>query len=184
MLGIRIVPVGERRLGVVRASLRFVVMMLALIPLGAGFVTVLFDDRRRGPHDMVWRHGRAVGDPASVLAAEVAGRPIPADPADDRVALDGRGELPVSTRPISHPAPAPLDVRLAPKALGRAEAADGRRRLAGRCLPRRAKSAGRAARMAINLERQYAFEGAVAQLGERAAGSRKVRGSSPLSSIP
>jgi hypothetical protein len=29
------------------------VMMLSLIPLGAGFLTVLFDDRRRGPHDMV-----------------------------------------------------------------------------------------------------------------------------------
>ena len=53
LLGIRVVPASPRRLGIVRASLRFVVMMLALIPLGAGFLTVLFDDRRRGPHDMV-----------------------------------------------------------------------------------------------------------------------------------
>jgi prevent-host-death family protein len=36
----------------------------------------------------------------------------------------------------------------------------------------------------INIATQYDFDGAVAQLGERAAGSRKVRGSSPLSSTP
>jgi prevent-host-death family protein len=36
----------------------------------------------------------------------------------------------------------------------------------------------------INMADQYQFNGAVAQLGERAAGSRKVRGSSPLSSTP
>jgi uncharacterized RDD family membrane protein YckC len=53
LLGIQIVPDGAHRLGIVRATLRFVVMMLALVPLGAGFVTVLFDHRRRGPHDMV-----------------------------------------------------------------------------------------------------------------------------------
>ena len=34
----------------------------------------------------------------------------------------------------------------------------------------------------INLADEFAFEGAVAQLGEHSAGSRKVRGSSPLSS--
>jgi uncharacterized RDD family membrane protein YckC len=53
LLGTRVVSASPRPLGIVRASLRFVVMMLALIPLGAGFLTVLFDDRRRGPHDMV-----------------------------------------------------------------------------------------------------------------------------------
>jgi uncharacterized RDD family membrane protein YckC len=52
LLGVRVVSVGSGRLGVVRALVRFVVMMLALVPLGAGFVTVLFDGRRRGPHDM------------------------------------------------------------------------------------------------------------------------------------
>lgn len=101
LLAIRIVPVGERRLGVVRASLRFVVMMLALIPLGAGFVTVLFDDRRRGPHDMVGGTVVRWAIPASVLAAEVAA-PIQADPADDRVAL-APGELPVLTADQSPP---------------------------------------------------------------------------------
>jgi prevent-host-death family protein len=39
-------------------------------------------------------------------------------------------------------------------------------------------------RACTNLASQYEFPGAVAQLGERAAGSRKVRGSSPLSSTP
>jgi uncharacterized RDD family membrane protein YckC len=95
LLGIRIVPAEEHRLGIVRASLRFVVMMLALIPLGAGFVTVLFDDRRRGPHDMAggtvvrWAL-KAPALPAEVVAA------VPADLADDRAAL-AAGELPVLT---------------------------------------------------------------------------------------
>jgi prevent-host-death family protein len=39
-------------------------------------------------------------------------------------------------------------------------------------------------RACINLADDFDFEGAVAQLGERRAGSAKVRGSSPLSSTP
>jgi hypothetical protein len=39
-------------------------------------------------------------------------------------------------------------------------------------------------RACINLADEYSFEGAIAQLGERRAGSAKVRGSSPLSSTP
>ncbi len=39
-------------------------------------------------------------------------------------------------------------------------------------------------RASINLASDYDFTGAVAQLEERSAGSRKVRGSSPLSSTP
>jgi prevent-host-death family protein len=39
-------------------------------------------------------------------------------------------------------------------------------------------------RACLNLARDHEFTGAVAQLGERSAGSRQVRGSSPLSSTP
>ena len=89
LLGIRVVSTGARGLGVVRASLRFVVMMLALVPLGAGFVTVLFDDRRRGPHDLA----------AATVARWAPTAPAPADkivvpvreaPADDRAAPTAR----------------------------------------------------------------------------------------------
>jgi uncharacterized RDD family membrane protein YckC len=76
LLGIRVVSAGPRRLGIVRASLRFVVMMLALIPLGAGFLTVLFDDRRRGPHDMVAGTVARWSSPAG--APVVAATPAPA----------------------------------------------------------------------------------------------------------
>jgi uncharacterized RDD family membrane protein YckC len=38
-----------------RALLRFVMLTLAALPLGAGFLPVLFDARRRGVHDMVAR---------------------------------------------------------------------------------------------------------------------------------
>ena len=55
--------------------------------------------------------------------------------------------------------------------------AAGRRVVHLRVLPSR-----NAQRACINMANQFDFAGAVAQLGERAAGSRKVRGSSPLSS--
>ena len=35
--------------------LRFVALMLAAMPLFAGFLPILFDDRRRGVHDMLAR---------------------------------------------------------------------------------------------------------------------------------
>jgi uncharacterized RDD family membrane protein YckC len=79
LLGIRVESATPRPLGFVRASLRFIVMMIALIPLGAGFLTVLFDDRRRGPHDMVaatvatWSRAARAPD----LAASPAAAPVP-----------------------------------------------------------------------------------------------------------
>ena len=84
LLGVRVVSAGSRPLGVVRAVLRFVVMMLALLPLGAGFVTVLFDDRRRGPHDMVadtvarWATTAAAPAPAVAIGPAPAPAPAPA----------------------------------------------------------------------------------------------------------
>ena len=53
----------------------------------------------------------------------------------------------------------------------------GRREVALRWTPPR-----NAQRACINLADDYEFTGAVAQLGERVAGSHEVRGSSPLSS--
>ena len=40
-------------LGPRRAALRFAGLVLAAIPLGAGFVPILFDERRRGLQDML-----------------------------------------------------------------------------------------------------------------------------------
>ena len=47
----------------------------------------------------------------------------------------------------------------------------------------RLKSALNGQQACINLAANFEFEGAIAQLGERSAGSRKVVGSSPTSSI-
>ena len=49
---------------------------------------------------------------------------------------------------------------------------------------RRLTPARNSQRACINLADQYDFAGAIAQLGERSAGSRKVGGSSPPSSTP
>ncbi len=56
-------------------------------------------------------------------------------------------------------------------------AADGQHQLHLRLTPPR-----NGQRACITLADDYAFDGAVAQLGERLAGSEEVRGSSPLSS--
>jgi uncharacterized RDD family membrane protein YckC len=44
---------GDAPIGPARALLRLVALTLAVIPLGAGLMTILVDDRRRGVHDMV-----------------------------------------------------------------------------------------------------------------------------------
>jgi uncharacterized RDD family membrane protein YckC len=44
-----------RPLGVGRATLRFLALLIAIIPLFAGFIPILFDKRRRGFHDFVAR---------------------------------------------------------------------------------------------------------------------------------
>ncbi|HEX5195471.1 MAG TPA: RDD family protein [Solirubrobacteraceae bacterium] len=74
LLDISVASTGPRDLGLARAALRFVVMMLALAPLGAGFFTVLFDDRRRGPHDMA---AGTVVRRASVASVAGAAAPLP-----------------------------------------------------------------------------------------------------------
>jgi uncharacterized RDD family membrane protein YckC len=70
LLGIRVIgPGGGLSLG--RATRRFLGLVLALVPFGAGFLPVLFDDRRRGLHDRiagtVVRWGDAL-DPEEITA--------------------------------------------------------------------------------------------------------------------
>jgi uncharacterized RDD family membrane protein YckC len=50
-----------------RALLRLVFLTLAALPLLAGFLPILFDDRRRGLHDML----------AGTVVIEAAGEPVP-----------------------------------------------------------------------------------------------------------
>ena len=113
LLGVRVVSAGPRRLGVGRAVVRFVVMMVALVPLGAGFVTVLFDDRRRGPHDMVAgtvaRWVTSVSGPAVTVAVAVDMAPAPGP------AITLPGPAP---GPGRAPAPAPPERRSRPELSG------------------------------------------------------------------
>jgi uncharacterized RDD family membrane protein YckC len=55
VLRIRVVPASGDRLPPRRAVLRFIALTLAAIPLFAGFLPILVDDRRRGLHDMLAR---------------------------------------------------------------------------------------------------------------------------------
>ena len=108
LLGIRVVSASPRPLGIVRASLRFVVMMLALIPLGAGFLTVLFDDRRRGPHDMV-------ADTVARWAPAVSPA-LPASPASEAALASAAAAPPaMGAAPPPAPAPAPVPATAEPR---------------------------------------------------------------------
>jgi uncharacterized RDD family membrane protein YckC len=55
VLRIRVVPASGDRLPPRRGALRFLGLTLAVIPLFAGLLPILVDDRRRGLHDMIAR---------------------------------------------------------------------------------------------------------------------------------
>lgn len=55
VLRIRVIPASGERLAPRRALVRFIGLMLAVIPFFAGFLPILVDDRRRGLHDMLAR---------------------------------------------------------------------------------------------------------------------------------
>jgi uncharacterized RDD family membrane protein YckC len=62
-----------------QAVLRFGALLLAALPLFAGFVPVLFDDRRRGVHDMLARTV-VVGvsaEPRSTRVPRASSSPVP-----------------------------------------------------------------------------------------------------------
>lgn len=53
VLGIRVLSVTSDRIRIRQAFVRFGAMLLAALPLGAGFLPVLVDDQRRGLHDRI-----------------------------------------------------------------------------------------------------------------------------------
>jgi len=55
LMRLRVVTFGGERVHFFRALIRVVFLGLCIIPLGAGFLPVLFDERRRGCHDLVAR---------------------------------------------------------------------------------------------------------------------------------
>lgn len=98
LLGIRVVPAAGGPVKPIRAVRRFIGLLISAIPLGAGFLPVLVDDRRRGLHDriggtvVVW----ALALPAPVVelapgAAFPPTRTAPSLGADDPV--DGLGDV-------------------------------------------------------------------------------------------
>jgi uncharacterized RDD family membrane protein YckC len=66
LMGIRVYSTTADRIRIRQAFVRYWAMLLAFLPLGAGFVPVLTDDRRRGLHDRIantvvrWDEGEEV----------------------------------------------------------------------------------------------------------------------------
>ena len=79
LLGIRVVSADGSRIRLRRALRRFAGLVLATLPLGAGFLPVLTDDRRRGLHDRIagtvvrWDTGDELEPAPNPLSATVAG---------------------------------------------------------------------------------------------------------------
>jgi uncharacterized RDD family membrane protein YckC len=55
VMRLRVVTYRGERVHLVRAIIRLCGLVLSIIPLFAGFIPVLFDERRRGAHDMLAR---------------------------------------------------------------------------------------------------------------------------------
>jgi len=76
VFGIRVCAVRGERLKPRRALLRFAGLTLAAIPLGAGFLLILVDDRRRGLQDRIARTVVVEG-PDEATPVRRHGRPRP-----------------------------------------------------------------------------------------------------------
>ena len=53
LMGIRVYSTRSDRIHLRQAFVRYWAMLLAFLPLGAGFLPVLYDERRRGLHDRI-----------------------------------------------------------------------------------------------------------------------------------
>ena len=79
LMGIRVYSVTADRIRLRQAFVRYWAMLLAALPLCAGFIPVLTDDRRRGWHDRIagtvvrWDEGEEV---TAVPASPVAVTPV------------------------------------------------------------------------------------------------------------
>jgi uncharacterized RDD family membrane protein YckC len=87
LMGVRVYSDTADRIRIRQAFVRYWAMLLAALPLGAGFIPVLTDDRRRGLHDRIantvvrWDDGEevtAIPDP-HVAVTPVAELPPGAD---------------------------------------------------------------------------------------------------------
>jgi uncharacterized RDD family membrane protein YckC len=105
LLGVRVVSESGGRVGIIRAVARCAVMMVALVPLGAGFITVLFDERRRGPHDMIahtvvrWTRASAAVEAVAPTATVPTHAHVPA--------VVERPPVPRTAEPLAAPAEDP-----------------------------------------------------------------------------
>ena len=87
LMGIRVYGTTSDRIHIRQAFVRYWAMLLAFLPLGAGFLPVLYDEQRRGWHDRIaktvvrWDEGEevtAIPDP-HVAVTPVAELPPGAD---------------------------------------------------------------------------------------------------------
>jgi uncharacterized RDD family membrane protein YckC len=101
LMGIRVFSEISDRIRIRQAVLRFGALLLAALPLGAGFLPVLTDDRRRGLHDKIaktvvrWDEGEEV---LAVAAPPVIVKPMAALPVStsDPDSMPDAGQLPTA----------------------------------------------------------------------------------------
>jgi uncharacterized RDD family membrane protein YckC len=82
LLGIRVIgPAPDGQLSIARSTLRFFGLLLSIAPFFAGFLPVLFNDRRRGLHDWIADTVVRWGDSAEPEVITVAERAQISSPA-------------------------------------------------------------------------------------------------------
>ena len=95
LMGIRVISTSSDRIRIRQAFVRYWAMLLAALPLGAGFLPVLTDEQRRGLHDRI----------AKTVVRWDDGEEVTAIP-DPHVAVTPMAELPpgvdAGTMPAGH----------------------------------------------------------------------------------
>lgn len=101
LMGIRVFSSISDRIRIRQAALRYGALLLAALPLGAGFLPVLTDERRRGLHDKIaktvvrWDEGEEV---LAVAVPPMTVRPVAALPVStsDPDSMPGAGHAPIA----------------------------------------------------------------------------------------
>lgn len=99
LMGIRVISTSSDRIRVRQAFRRYWAMLLAALPLGAGFLPVLFDDQRRGLHDKIARTVVRWDDGEEVTA--VADPPVAVTPVAELPPGSDAGTMPAGHAPIA-----------------------------------------------------------------------------------
>ena len=99
LMGIRVYSTAADRIRIRQGFIRYWAMLLAFLPLCAGFIPVLTDDRRRGLHDRI-AHTVVRWDEGEEVTA-VPATPVPVTPVAELGPGADAGTMPAGHAPVA-----------------------------------------------------------------------------------